>query len=77
MKTLHVRGGNRHDPQPMGKVKDNILEQEPNRCRSQALSLSPLSTSVKLSDHVNVYYTTVDGRILFGVEGGRKARSMA
>jgi hypothetical protein len=58
MKFLHVGGGYRYDPQSMGKVKDNILELYSRRCRSQALSLSPLSTSAKLSHHVNIYYTT-------------------
>jgi hypothetical protein len=53
------RRGNRHDLQSMEKVKNNILELDSRRCRSQALSLPPLSTSAKLSDPVNIYYTTV------------------
>jgi hypothetical protein len=40
MKTLHVGEWYGHDPQSMGKVKDNVLELDSRRCRSQALSLS-------------------------------------
>jgi hypothetical protein len=62
MKSLHVGGGYRHDPQSMRKVKDNILELRSSRCQvpgSLSLSLSPLSTSAELSGHMNIYYTMI------------------
>jgi hypothetical protein len=58
MKSLHVGVGYRHDPQSMRKVKDNILELRSSRYQVPG-SLSPLSTSAKLSGHVNIYYTTI------------------
>jgi hypothetical protein len=63
MKSLHVGGGYRHDPQSMRKMKDNILEFGFEKV-SVPGSLSPLSTSAKLTDHVNIYYTTVQSSIL-------------